>query len=71
MWVTMTDEGPQMGNIALKELFDRKGLDPSLFGAYDRNGINWVNQIATKTNVAVANGYSGWRSRIAAEPPRY
>ena len=38
MWVTMTEEGPQMGNIALKGLFDRKGLDPSLFGAYDRKG---------------------------------
>ncbi len=38
MWVTMTDNGPQMGNIALKGLFDRKGLDPSLFGAYDRKG---------------------------------
>jgi len=39
MWVTMTEEGPQMGNIALKGLFDRKGLDPSLFGAYDRKGF--------------------------------
>jgi len=38
MWVTMTDDGPQMGNIALKGLFDRKGLDPELFGAYDRKG---------------------------------
>jgi len=38
MWVTMTEEGPQMGNIALKGVFDRKGLDPSLFGAYDRKG---------------------------------
>ena len=38
MWVTMTKEGPQMGNIALKGLFDRKGLDPSLLGAYDRKG---------------------------------
>ena len=38
MWVTMTEGGPQMGNIALKGLFDRKGLDPSLFGAYDRKG---------------------------------
>jgi len=37
-WVTMTDDGPQIGNIALKGLFDRKGLDPSLFGAYDRKG---------------------------------
>jgi len=36
MWVTMTDDGPQIGNIALKGLFDRKGLDPSMFGAYDR-----------------------------------
>jgi protein-tyrosine phosphatase len=38
MWVTMTEEGPQMANIALKGIFDRKGLDPSLFGAYDRAG---------------------------------
>ena len=38
MWVTMTDDGPQMGNIALKGVFDRKGLDPDLFGAYDRKG---------------------------------
>ena len=38
MWVTMTDKGPQMCNIALKGLFDRKGLDPELFGAYDRKG---------------------------------
>jgi hypothetical protein len=38
MWVTMTDNGPKMGNIALKGLFDRKGLDPSMFGAYDRKG---------------------------------
>jgi len=37
-WVTMTEAGPQLGNIALKGLFDRKGLDPSLFGAYDRKG---------------------------------
>ena len=37
-WVTMTDEGPQIANIALKGVFDRKGLDPSLFGAYDRKG---------------------------------
>ena len=36
MWVTMQDDGPRMGNIALKGLFDRKGLDPELFGAYDR-----------------------------------
>jgi hypothetical protein len=38
MWVTMTEDGPQIGNIALKGLFDRKGLDPELFGAYDRKG---------------------------------
>ena len=38
MWVTMTEGGPQMANIALKGVFDRKGLDPSLFGAYDRKG---------------------------------
>lgn len=37
-WVTMTGSGPQIANIALKGLFDRKGLDPSLFGAYDRRG---------------------------------
>ena len=39
-WITMTDDGPQIGNIALKGLFDRKGLDPSLFGAYDRKGAD-------------------------------
>jgi len=38
MWVTMQDGGPRMGNIALKGLFDRKGLDPEMFGAYDRKG---------------------------------
>jgi hypothetical protein len=37
-WVTMTDSGPQIGNIALKGLFDRKGLDPEMFGAFDRKG---------------------------------
>jgi len=37
-WVTVTNDGPQIGNIALKGLFDRKGLDPELFGAYDRKG---------------------------------
>jgi len=34
----MTDDGPQIANIALKGIFDRKGLDPELFGAYDRKG---------------------------------
>ena len=38
MWVTMTEDGPEIANIALKGIFDRKGLDPSLFGAYDRKG---------------------------------
>ena len=38
MWVTMNENGPQMGNIALKGIYDRKGLDTSLFGAYDRKG---------------------------------
>ncbi len=37
-WVTMTGDGPQIANIALKGVFDRKGLDPELFGAYDRKG---------------------------------
>jgi hypothetical protein len=37
-WVTMTEDGPQIANIALKGLFDRKGLDPEMFGAYDRKG---------------------------------
>ena len=40
MWVTMTENGPEMGNIALKGIFNRKGLDPSLFGAYDRKGAD-------------------------------
>jgi hypothetical protein len=38
MWVTMTEDGPEIANIALKGIFDRKGLDPELFGAYDRKG---------------------------------
>ena len=38
MWVTMTENGPEIANIALKGVFDRKGLDPDLFGAYDRKG---------------------------------
>ncbi|WGL16193.1 metallophosphoesterase [Microbulbifer bruguierae] len=40
MWITMTEDGPQIGNIALKGIFDRKGLDPELFGAYDRKGAD-------------------------------
>jgi protein-tyrosine phosphatase len=35
-WVTMTEDGPEIAVIALKGIFDRKGLDPSMFGAYDR-----------------------------------
>ena len=35
-WVTMTEEGPEIAGIALKGIFDRKGLDPVMFGAYDR-----------------------------------
>ena len=38
MWVTMTENGPGIGNIALKGVFYRKGLDPELFGAFDRKG---------------------------------
>jgi hypothetical protein len=38
MWVTMNEDGPEIANIALKGVFDRKGLDPDLFGAYDRKG---------------------------------
>jgi hypothetical protein len=44
MWMTMTKKGPQMGNIALKGIFDRKGLDPSLFGAYDRKGFEGASK---------------------------
>lgn len=43
MWVTMTRDGPQIANIALKGIFDRRGLDPSLFGAYDRKGAEMDN----------------------------
>ena len=35
-WVTMTEDGPEIVGIALKGIFDRKGLDPAMFGAYDR-----------------------------------
>ena len=37
-WVTMTEDGPEIANIALKGVFGRKGLDPTMFGAYDRKG---------------------------------
>lgn len=37
-WVTMTEEGPEIANVALKGIFDRRGLDPAMFGAYDRKG---------------------------------
>jgi len=37
-WVTMMEDGPEIANIALKGIFDRKGLDPDMFGAYDRKG---------------------------------
>lgn len=35
-WVTMTDDGPEITGLALKGIFDRKGLDTTMFGAYDR-----------------------------------
>jgi len=35
-WVTMKEDGPEYAGIALKGIFDRKGLDPEMFGAYDR-----------------------------------
>jgi 3',5'-cyclic AMP phosphodiesterase CpdA len=38
-WVTMTDEGPEIAGIALKGIFDRKGLDPAMFDAYDRTPV--------------------------------
>jgi len=37
-WVTMTKGGIQIANIALKGIFDRKGLNPEFFGAYERKG---------------------------------
>jgi hypothetical protein len=48
MWVTMTDDGPRIANIALKGIFDRKGLDPELFGAYDRKGVEKSDASAEK-----------------------
>ena len=35
----MTDNGPEIAGIALKGIFDRKGLDPAMFDAYDRTPI--------------------------------
>lgn len=35
-WVTMKDDGPEISGIALKGIFDRRGLDTAMFGAYDR-----------------------------------
>jgi hypothetical protein len=37
-----------MGNIALKGIFDRKGLDPELFGAYDRKGAEPAEEAEDK-----------------------
>ena len=36
----MTEAGPEIANIGLKGIFDRRGLDPELFGAYDRKGAD-------------------------------
>ena len=36
MWMTIKDDGPEYGNITLKGIFDRMGLDTGMFGAYDR-----------------------------------
>jgi len=38
-WVTMTENGPEIAGLALKGIFDRKGLDPAMFDAYDRTPI--------------------------------
>jgi len=38
-WVTMTADGPEIAGIALKGIFDRKGLDPAMFGVYDRTPV--------------------------------
>ena len=35
-WVTMTNNGPEITGLALKGIFDRRGLDTAMFGAYDR-----------------------------------
>lgn len=43
-WVTMTENGPEIGNIALKGIFDRKGLDTTMFGAYYRKGLALNNE---------------------------
>ena len=37
-WLGETDLDKPLMVVALKGLFDRKGLDPELFGAYDRKG---------------------------------
>ena len=38
-WVTMTEDGPEIAAVALKGIFDRKGLDPAKFGAFDRTPV--------------------------------
>ncbi len=37
--LTPTDDGPEIAVIALKGIFDRKGLDPAMFDAYDRTPV--------------------------------
>ena len=38
MWVTMTEDGLEFANIALKGVFDRTARDTSISGAYERKG---------------------------------
>lgn len=44
----MTENGPEIAGIALKGIFDRKGLDPEMFGAYDRTPVLGPDHVETQ-----------------------
>ena len=65
MWVTMTEDGPEIANIALKGIFDRKGLDPELFGAYDRKGAGSSRDEGEKEQVMKHRNATPLRRSVA------
>jgi outer membrane protein assembly factor BamE (lipoprotein component of BamABCDE complex) len=54
-WFGYTVDVPQIGNTALKGLFDLRGLDPSLFGAYNRKGLEKKDSEGEEEKQALSN----------------
>ena len=74
MWVTMTEDGPKMANIALKGLFDRKRPGPLVVrrlrsqrdGEGRSEGRGEGIETAPKTEVTPAQGMHSWRTSTAS-----